>query len=169
MKSNGWGTYIGKFNLGPILPPTANAGPDGTICTNDQYNTQGSVTRAQSVLWETTGDGIFPNPTSVNAIYIRGSGDVANGFVDLVLNAYGFEPGMEDSDTVRVFIVDGPTAFAGNDTLLCSGEVLQLTGIASSYDLVEWSTSGDGTFSDANVLDASILPVPVISVPAQSN
>ena len=158
MKSGAWGTYIGKFNLGLILPPTANAGTDATICTNDQFTTEASVTRTQSVLWETTGDGIFPNPNNLVATYIRGSGDVANGYVDLVLNAYGFEPGLEDTDSVRVFIVEGPTAFAGNDTLLCDGEVLQLSGMATSYDIVEWSTSGDGTFSDMNALDAIYTP-----------
>jgi len=156
--SGGWGTYISKFNLGPLLPPTVNAGPDATICVNNQYQAHGTVTSTKSVLWTTAGDGVFAGATSLNATYIRGSGDVANGFVDLALTAYGYEAGWEATDSVRVFIVEGPEAIAGDDTLLCSDEVLQLNGMAHSYDELEWSTSGDGSFSDVTALDAIYTP-----------
>lgn len=90
----------------------------------------------------------------MNAKYIRGTGDIANGQVTLALTAYGFESGWEATDSVLVFLVDDPAADAGNDTLLCVGELLQLNGSAISYDEVAWRTSGDGTFSDTTALDA---------------
>ncbi|RLD75910.1 MAG: hypothetical protein DRJ15_16280, partial [Bacteroidetes bacterium] len=153
-KSSGWGTFISKFNLGPLTPPTADAGDDATICKSDQYQCNGFVTSAQSVLWTTAGDGIVIDATSLNAKYIRGTGDIANGFATLALTAYGFESGWEATDSVVVFLVDDPAADAGNDTLLCVGELLQLNGSAISYDEVAWRTSGDGTFSDTTALDA---------------
>ncbi len=157
-KSNNWGTYISKFNLGPLTPPIADAGDDASICKNDQYNANGYATSAQSVLWTTAGDGILVNPTFLNATYIRGSGDIANGQVTLALTAYGFQSGWEDTDSVIVYLVEAPTADAGNDTLLCEGEVLQLDGMAISYDEVAWRTAGDGSFSDTAALAAIYTP-----------
>ena len=153
-KSNNWGTYISKFNLGPLTPPTSYAGPDTTICIDELYPANGTVTSAESVLWTTTGDGFFQAPHLVNTFYLRGNDDIANGEVTLALTAYGFESGWEATDSVVVYLVDEPTADAGNDTLLCVGEVLQLSGMAYSYDEVAWRTAGDGTFSDTTVLNA---------------
>ncbi len=157
-KSSGWGTHISKFNLGPISQPTAFAGPDTTICMDDQYNASGAVTAAQSLLWTSAGDGIFVNATTLTATYIRGNGDIANGSVDLALTAYGFESGWEDTDSVTVYLADEPSAVAGNDTLLCEGEVLQLSGMAYGYDEVAWRTAGDGVFSDTADLAAIYTP-----------
>jgi len=157
-KSNNWGTYISSFNLGPLSPPTAYAGEDSTICVDELYPANGVVTAASSVLWTTAGDGFFPFPELVNAQYLRGNGDIANGGVMLYLTAYGFESGWEATDSVYVTLADEPEASAGNDTLLCVGEVLQLSGTALSYDEIAWRTSGDGTFSDTTMLDAIYTP-----------
>jgi hypothetical protein len=154
MKSNGWGTYISSFNLGPLSQPTAFAGEDTTICVNELYPANGIVTAASSVEWTTLGDGFFQAPSNVNTFYLRGSEDIANGGVTLVLTAYGFESGWEASDSVYVSLSAEPEADAGNDTLLCVGEVLQLSGNALNYDEVAWRTSGDGSFSDTTVLNA---------------
>ena len=152
-KSSNWGTYITSFDLGPLTPPTAYAGEDTTICVNELYPANGEVTSTQSVLWTTAGDGFFQSPTSVQTYYLRGNNDIANGQVMLALTAYGFEAGWEETDSVLVYLSAEPMADAGNDTLLCTGEVLQLSGMATNYDDIAWSTAGDGTFSDTTVLN----------------
>lgn len=157
-KSSNWGTYITSFDLGPLSPPTAYAGADTTICVDELYPANGVVTSAQSVLWTTTGDGIIQSPTSLNTFYLRGNGDIANGQVTLALTAYGYESGWEVTDSVVVFLSEEPLADAGNDTLLCTGELLQLSGMAMNFDVVAWRTAGDGTFSDTTALDAIYTP-----------
>ncbi|NQT76805.1 MAG: T9SS type A sorting domain-containing protein [Bacteroidetes bacterium] len=157
-KSSNWGTHVISFDLGPLIPPTAYAGEDTTICVDELYPANGSVTSAQSVLWTTAGDGFFQSPTSVNTLYLRGNNDIINGQVSLALTAYGYESGWEATDSVMVYLAEEPMADAGNDTLLCTGEVLQLSGMATNYDELMWTTAGDGTFSDPAVLDAIYTP-----------
>jgi len=157
-KASNWGTFISSFDLGPLSPPTAYAGADTTICQDELYPANGVVTSAQSVLWTTAGDGIFQSPDNVSTFYLRGNGDIANGQVTLALTAYGYESGWETTDSVLVFLSEEPMADAGNDTLLCTGEVLQLDGMATNYDLLVWRTAGDGSFSDTTVLNAIYTP-----------
>jgi len=153
-KSSNWGTYITSFDLGPVTEPTAYAGADTTICVNVLYPANGEVTSAQSVEWTTSGDGFFQNSTSVSTFYLPRNGDIANGGVSLALTAYGYESGWEATDSVYVSLLEEPMADAGNDTLLCTGELLQLSGIAENFDEVAWRTAGDGSFSDTTALDA---------------
>jgi hypothetical protein len=51
-----------------------------------------------------------------------------------------------------------PVVFAGNDTMICRGNVLQLHGIVSSYDSLVWTTLGDGTFSNDTISDPIYTP-----------
>ncbi|MDT8394154.1 MAG: T9SS type A sorting domain-containing protein [Bacteroidales bacterium] len=157
-KASNWGTYITSFNLGPLTQPTAYAGADTTICVNELYPANGTVTSTQSVLWTTTGDGFFQSPGNLNTFYLRGNGDISNGQVTLALTAYGFESGWEATDSVVVYLSEGPLADAGSDTLICTDEVLQLSGTASGYNDIVWRTSGDGSFSDTTVLDPIYSP-----------
>lgn len=157
-KTSNWGTYITSFNLGPLTPPTAFAGADTTICVNEVYPANGTVTSTQSVLWTTSGDGFFQAPNNLSTFYLRGNDDIANGQVTLALTAYGYENGWETTDSVLVYLSDEPEAMAGNDTLLCDDELLQLAGAATNYTEVAWRTSGDGMFSDTTVLDPVYTP-----------
>ncbi len=51
-----------------------------------------------------------------------------------------------------------PVIFAGNDTVLCIGKVLQLHATVNSYDFLIWTTSGDGTFSNDTILNPVYTP-----------
>jgi hypothetical protein len=51
-----------------------------------------------------------------------------------------------------------PTADAGLDTSICDSETFSLDGIAENANSVEWSTSGDGAFSDVSVLNPVYTP-----------
>ena len=161
MTSSGWSTWITSFNLGPLQPPTANAGENDTICDNEVYETAATVTSTASTLWTTAGDGFFQSPSSLNTFYLRGPEDIENGGVTLILTAQGFEPGTETSDSVYVTITPLPYIFAGNDTLLCEGESLYLERAeALSYDTLLWTTEGDGAFDDESILNATYTPGP---------
>jgi hypothetical protein len=160
MPGSVWGTRITSFDLGAILPPTAFAGDDSEICSEEAYYGQGSATSQQSVLWTSDGDGTLINQTTLTPAYIRGSQDLENGYFELVLTAYGFEPGMEASDTVHVDIIDDVVVDLGNDTLICQDETLQLNPSVINGDSLMWTTSGDGSFNIDTIQDPMYTPGP---------
>ena len=158
MKTNGWGTRIVSFDFEDLLPPTANAGSDDTICSNTLFETQANALYYSSLLWETSGDGIFQNPNILEAKYLRGNGDIANGGVTLTLTTYGYQVGWEATDDVYVKIQGEAEANAGNDTTIHYNHTLPLNGSANHYSSVEWSTGGDGVFNDVSLLNAVYTP-----------
>ena len=158
MPTSAWGTRITSFDFGPIAPPTAFAGDNSEICSQEAYYGQGSATSQQSVLWTTDGDGTFINENTLTPGYIRGSGDLNLGFFELVLTAYGYSPGMEASDTVHIDIIDDVMVDLGNDTLICIDETLQLNPNVTNVDSLVWTTSGDGTFSNDTILNPMYTP-----------
>ncbi|MBN1340444.1 MAG: hypothetical protein JXA03_14035, partial [Bacteroidales bacterium] len=158
MKSAGWGTRIASFDFSTIEQPTAYAGQDTAICENELFITQGNATNYASVLWETSGDGVFQNATSVNAKYLRGNQDIENGSVTLTLNVTGYLPGQEAGDEMELTITKEAEANAGPDQTINEGETAYLSGSAENYVTVHWSSSGDGTFSGNNTLETEYTP-----------
>ncbi len=52
-----------------------------------------------------------------------------------------------------------PTVFSGNDVAgICANEDYQLSGSVENYESLVWTTSGDGSFSDINVLNPVYTP-----------
>ncbi len=139
--------------------PTADAGADDDICENTSYTLSGSATNQQSVLWTTAGDGTFDDPTSLSATYTPGAGDISNGSVVLTLTAYAIAPcGTDASDDMILSIQEQPTANAGDDDDVCEGDSYTLSGSATNYASVLWTSSGDGTFDDPGLLTATYTP-----------
>jgi plastocyanin len=66
---------------------------------------------------------------------------------------------QNSSASVTVTVNNLPSAFAGNDTSYCV-TVTQFTvsGTASGYSGVQWSTLGDGTFANGNTLTDTYFP-----------
>lgn len=57
-----------------------------------------------------------------------------------------------------VVVSPGPVVAAGNDTLICEINTIQLNGAATITSSVLWSTTGDGTFVNADELSAVYTP-----------
>ncbi len=139
--------------------PVANAGSDDVICENDTYTLSGIASDQQNVIWTTAGDGTFDDATSLGAIYTPGANDISAGTVDLTLTSYSIAPCINDSvDTMTLTIQPLPTASAGTDAVVCETGSYSLTGIASDYQSVHWTTSGDGSFDDATLLTPVYTP-----------
>ena len=51
-----------------------------------------------------------------------------------------------------------PTVNAGDDAIICNNETYNTEAIAENYNSLEWTTSGDGTFDDANIIDPVYAP-----------
>ncbi len=141
-----------------IILPSVDAGIDDAICENiASFATTGTTSgNVNSVLWETTGDGTFDDPTILASTYTPGPNDVTNEGVDLILNAYPTAPCvLSVSDTMFLLIQPLPTSNAGDDDGVCENDSYMLNGSGTNYDHVYWTTSGDGVFDDALLLNAT--------------
>lgn len=159
MKSSGWGTRVCSFNFDPLEAPTAYAGSDGVVCSDTLYIiTDAEATNYSSLLWTTSGDGQFLNPTNIETKYLRGQGDIQNGTVTLTLTVNGYQSGQTATDDRILDIVEATVANAGPNQNITIGQNAYLTGEATSYSAVLWTTPGDGTFDDPAILNPVYTP-----------
>ncbi|MFP4470305.1 MAG: T9SS type A sorting domain-containing protein, partial [Bacteroidales bacterium] len=140
--------------------PEVMAGNDLTICETDIPELSGTASAYAEVLWTTTGDGTFADAGSLLTSYTPGAGDIAAGQAEICLNATGLNGCASQEDCLILFINPLPVAFAGNDKTVCEGQNVTLNGTAQHYDHVQWTTSGDGTFTGSNALQTTYIPGP---------
>ena len=118
----------------------------------------GTVTNNNGYVWSTSGDGTFSNINASNPLYTPGVNDIANGTVILTLTALGNAPCIDVSDDMVLTITPVAIANAGVDDIICAGDTYTLAATATNYSLLTWSTSGDGTFSNVNILNPIYTP-----------
>lgn len=153
-----WRTHIASFDFAPGLPPTIEAGADQYMCIDKNTITTTTTGIAiESVLWTTSGDGIFLYTNRMSTVFAPGGNDRILGSTSLTIEATGHD-GTVVVDSFMVYINDYPVALAGNDTIICKDQVIELYGTANFADSTIWTTNGDGSFSDANLLDAVYSP-----------
>lgn len=139
--------------------PTADAGVDTATCDGAAFTLDGIASGQDSVQWSTAGDGTFDDPTILNATYTPGTSDISNGSVILTLTSYAVLPcATNDVDNMTLSFQMLPTADAGEDAEICANETLTLSGTATDYASILWTSSGDGTFDDATLLNAVYTP-----------
>jgi gliding motility-associated-like protein len=92
------------------------AGNDQIVCANSaKVVVNGLFTNATGAVWSTSGTGSFsPSNTNLNATYIPGAGDKANGSVKLKLTTTGNGPCPAASDELVVSIKTPPTIKSGD-------------------------------------------------------
>jgi hypothetical protein len=87
--------------------PTASAGNDTTFCvTIGQIQLNGQSTNSSSVLWTTSGDGTFLNPSSLTAIYYPGANDKTTLHVNLTLTTSPVPPCTPQATSIRHITFD---------------------------------------------------------------
>lgn len=126
-----------------------NAGPDDMICVTDpSYSITGATSDNVTLMWTSSGDGTFSDPTIINPVYTRGSLDLTS--VTLTLSGTKIDGcAVTLTDDMVLTFAGLPAADAGSDRQLCSGTPdVALTDASASNGSVSWTTSGDGTFSD---------------------
>ena len=154
---NGWKTWISSFDLGEITGPSCNAGEDAAICINDQFQTSAFGNGVLEMEWSTDGDGFFSPANAYISTYIRGNQDIANGGCTLTLSVIGYDGTSTDSDELYLSIV--PVVDAGADDEIVEGMVFTCQGYTNAPDgTILWTTSGDGTFSDAGMINPIYTP-----------
>jgi len=142
-------------------PSQVNAGTDETICRTQQNITlSGSATNFSSVLWTTSGTGVFNNATIFNPVYTPSIADRENGSVVLTLSALPLSDcSLVVSDEKILTILPLPSVNAGPDKSVCKGSNVMLdAATAAGYSTITWSSTGTGTFSNKYILNPQYFP-----------
>lgn len=146
-----WVDYI---TLPATISTNGWAGNNDDICAGETYQLNATATYYNSLLWTTSGTGTFSNATILNPVYTPGEADITAGSVMLKLTVTGNTSTVESEMTL--YIHHSPEVFAGEAAAICHGNTLELNAsTATNYSSLTWTSSGDGTFSDA----ASLHPV----------
>jgi gliding motility-associated-like protein len=145
-----------SFNSAPVV----FAGEDANTCANDAYTLiDATASNYSSILWTTSGDGTFDNETLLNPIYTPGVADISAGSVVLFITAYSGTSCPDVTDEMTLSITLQPDVFAGEDALTCGAVGYELAdATADMYESLLWTTSGDGTFSNATILNPIYTP-----------
>jgi len=93
-----------------IVPaPQVNAGPGATVCNTCSFQVTGATaSNASSVLWATSGTGVFSDPTQLLPVYQPSAFDFATGSVILQLTANGNSPCGAVADTMILHFATNP-------------------------------------------------------------
>ena len=112
-----------------IIPKLiAGAGPDDTICANDNYIISGAfASNYSSLQWSHNGLGSLTSTTSVNPTYIPAFNE--SGVVTFTLRAYSLSPCTDtitDQMTLRIYpLPTGTIVLLSRDTI-CGGDTIRL-------------------------------------------
>ena len=134
------------------------AGADTAICNDNSFLVSGSTAIDYSSLsWVSSGDGSFDNNSILHPLYSPGLLDIATGEVKLMLTV--INSGIQMTDDIRLILNPGPVAKAGADAVIVEDSALYLSEANANYfrSLV-WTTSGDGQFSNENLLNPVYFP-----------
>jgi len=131
----------------------ADAGPDADMCITDgTYTPAAANVENGTVIWGTTGDGNFDDPTLVNPVYTLGAGDTDS--VKLYMDVTPVTGCTSASDTMKLYIYDAPQAEAGDNIDICNTTTdVTITTADFENGTILWSSSGDGTFDDNTVIN----------------
>lgn len=149
------------------LPPSANAGPDDFLSFALNYTLAGATAANYvSLLWTTSGDGVFNDATVLNPVYTPGVNDLAAEEAFLTLTAQPIPPTvLPAADTMTLDIVAPPSCNAGPDDSINAGDTYPIpAAFAIADSSILWTTSGDGTFDDDGLITATYTPGPVDQV-----
>lgn len=146
------GSATATYTIDVLALPTANAGSDVATCANSGavvIGTGASASNYSSVLWSSSGSGIFLDADSLNgAQYIPSSSDITAGSVILTLTAIG-NGSCNNATSSKTLIINEVPVASGVE--ICQGGSGVLTVSQACRPGAEESTS----FKDAGNAIAS--------------
>jgi len=142
-------------------PATANAGGNIDVCAAADYTISGaSATNYSTVNWTSSGTGSFVNGSTLTPTYAPSATDITSGSLNLTMHVTGNSPCSNTATDVitmtfhTIVTVDaGPGATIGyTDTFTAASATVQNSA------LVQWTTSGSGSFDNVSVVNATYTP-----------
>jgi hypothetical protein len=145
-----------------VFPPeyklAVNAGANAASCGTSPYQLEAMAVNYDSLLWATTGTGVFSDPKVLTPTYTPSISDVTSGSVTLSLTAYAMA-GIDSTSQMTLTFSQPATAAAGADASVCSNGSYTLgAATATNYTTLEWTTKGDGTFDNSTLLNPVYTP-----------
>jgi gliding motility-associated-like protein len=137
---------------------TADAGSDAEICEGSTYILAGVIGGGASTLaWSGDGTGTFDNASSATAIYTPSAADISAGSVTLTITTNDpAGPCGAVSDAMTLIIKPMPLVNAGNDIVICAGNICTFSAsIGGGASGASWTTTGNGSFDNASSLSAN--------------
>lgn len=142
-----------------VSPPTSNAGTPITICSNSgavNITAGNIISFYTGYLWSTNGTGTLTNANSLtNCTYTPSAADIVAGSVTITLTVTGNAPCAPAISNKTLTIIPAPTVNAGPNSTICysTGAVSVTSGsTANNFSSLLWTSSGTGTFTNANSL-----------------
>jgi hypothetical protein len=137
-----------------------NTETNQVICADQPLQLIAAGSDYDELLWSTSGNGSFDNPAILNPVYTPGTSDILGIPIDLFLTGFADNGcGITGNDQISVTFNSPATANAGADTTVFPGNAFSTeNAFAQNATSIIWSTSGDGTFDDANVLHTFYTP-----------
>ncbi len=146
-----WSTRIASFSFSRVLDLDATASPP-EVCAGGSARLDVEVqggSETCTYLWSSDPPGFNSDEKSptispaTTATYI----------------VHAFSGSQVKTDSVVVPVIPGPSAFAGNDTVICRYvNELPVSGRVSNCHTVKWGSSGDGYFSEPDALNTLYHP-----------
>lgn len=149
----------GCFDIQPVVvalnaTPTANAGNDISICTEDTVLIGVDSVPGNTYSWTPT-TGINNPSISKPSITLTNNGNAPQTLVYVVTATAN---SCSDSDTINITVNPHPVADAGTDIEVCAGSEATLNGAVLGVSAGSWS-GGSGTYSPSNnALNAEYTP-----------
>jgi hypothetical protein len=144
-------------NGSDLLAPTIEQLTDLAGCGDGPFQITGAIAaNFDQIQWTTSGDGTFSDTTNLTPTYTPGPTDIANGSVILTIEVSN-QCGSVSSE-LTLFIIQFPIVDAGPSIDICEGP-FQITGAsASNFEQLQWTSSGNGTFDNPNILTPIYTP-----------
>ncbi|MBK7211853.1 MAG: PKD domain-containing protein [Bacteroidales bacterium] len=143
--------------------PLANAGLDVNTCQGMNFTVSDATalnTTVGGIAWTENGPGSLINANTLTPTYIPVPGET--GSVTLTLTIGGSLTCLSETstDSKVLTFTPLPDVTAGADATICAANNYTLNGTAQFCGNHSWSCSGDGTFSNPNLLNAVYTPGP---------
>ena len=132
-------------------------------CVGDVFILDATIGGSATTVTWSNGGGLFtPDVNTVSPDYIPSAIENAAGSVSLIIvvdDPDGAGPCTSLSDQIDITLNDSVQVSAGIDASICSDDDITLNGsINGSATSATWTSSGTGSFDDADLLNATYTP-----------
>lgn len=124
-----------------------SAGPDINLCSDESAHLLGYAVNHTSVMWTSSGDGMFSDATMLEPVYTPGLQDFANGNVTLTLTAHKDSETMTDDMTIT-FVEEPVATFVDEYNVFTIDPIEISVEIENLGSFSGWSTDGTGSFDN---------------------
>jgi len=148
--------------------PTAEAGPNQTVCGTATATMAGSSSNTTGCAWTTTGDGTFDDPSLAGAVYTPGTNDISNGSVVLTYTCQPIAPcatPASDTMTLTIGSIPADPTIALSPDPICVGQAGTLTATVGGGETADWYS---GSCPGGTLLLAGSTTLPITATPSDT-